>query len=130
MRTTTPHVTNENRGQVVYHVAGQTFRPTRKDPTLELTVSALGCLAAAKALRMRRASWIEEAIKAYAWIGTLTSGCEQTHWPDEVKDRLRTNARAIGQAVEDAYTCWRKAGRQLSTLRPIAATYRTEGSRY
>jgi hypothetical protein len=91
---------------------------------------AIGCLGAAKALRQTRASWVRDAFQQYGDQGSLISGIEREHWPEELKDRLRTNAREIGQAVADAYKCWRKAGRRVHTLRRIAENYRIEGSRY
>lgn len=107
----------------------QKLKPTKRDPDNKLTLEALGCLGAAKALRTTRASWVSEAYKAYGVKGPLTSGVEQEHWPEELKDRLRTNAREIGQAVEDAFKIWRRAGRRGS-LKNIACEYHVDGSRY
>jgi hypothetical protein len=104
-------------------------RPS-KTMRAEYAYQALGCLGAARNLRMTRASWVQEAYRLYGDRGPLISGVEQDHWPADVKDRLRTNARAIGQAVEDAYTLWRKAGKRAFTLQRIAADYRVDGSRY
>lgn len=106
------------------------FKPTRKDPANQHTLEALGCLEAARNLRKTRASWISEACAKHGWLGPLTSGCEQTHWPEELKDRLRANARAITKAHDDAFACWRKAGRQHATLRARLDDYRVPGSRY
>jgi hypothetical protein len=96
----------------------------------QYTLEALGCLGAARTLRQTRASWVRDAIKAYEWRGPLTSGVEQEHWPDDVKDRLRTNAREIASAIDDAVKLWRKAGKRLFTFRRTAAEYRVDGSRY
>lgn len=106
------------------------FKPTRKDPANQHTLEALSCLGAARNLRTTRASWVREAYAKYGDRGPLTSGCEQEHWPEELKDRLRANAREIGQAVMDAFACWRQAGRQHDTLRALLDDYHVDGSRY
>jgi hypothetical protein len=94
------------------------------------TLDALGCLGAARNLRITRASWLREAFATYGDQGSLISGIEREHFPEELKDRLRTNARAIATAVDDAFVCWRKAGRRTATLRRELDKYRVDGSRY
>lgn len=106
------------------------FKPTRKDPSNQITLEALGCLAAARNLRVTRVSWVKGAYALHGERGPLTSGCEQTHWPEELKDRLRANCREITKATEDAFVCWRQAGRQASTLRAILHDYHVDGTRY
>lgn len=106
------------------------MKPTRRDPDGVLTNQALGCLGAAKALRTTRASWVREAYAAYGDQGPLISGIERDHWPAELKDRLRVNARAITQAMDDAYKIWRQAGRRVETIRALQNDYRVDGSRY
>lgn len=73
---------------------------------------------------------MRDAYAQYGAQGPLTSGVEQTHWPDELKDRLRANAREIGQAVADAMTLWHKAGKRQHTFRREAQKYHVDGSRY
>lgn len=108
----------------------KSLKPTRRDPDNSISLQAIGCLGAARNLRLTRASWIQDAISQYGWTGPLISGCEQGHWPEDVKDRLRTNAREISAAHDDAFKLWRKAGRQFATLRGMLFAYTVDGSRY
>lgn len=107
-----------------------TIHATRKDPDNRLYLETIGILNAVRNLRTARASWIADAIRAHGWHGPLTSGCEQTHWPDDVKDRLRTNAREIGRGLDDAMKVWQSSGRRLHTFRAMLPAYQVEGSRY
>lgn len=106
------------------------MKPTKRDPNGQHTLEALGCLEAAKDLRKLRATMVQDAMTIYDWKGPLTSGCEQTHWPEEIKDLLRVNAQAIRLSTDHALKCWRQAGRRNETLRAILPQYHVEGSRY
>lgn len=106
------------------------FATTARDTNGQLLHESLGCLGALRNLRLTRASWVQEAIKAHGWQGPLISGVEQDHWPAEVKDRLRQNAREITQAADDAMRLWLRSGRRLHTFRNLLPLYHVEGSRY
>lgn len=93
---------------------------------------AIGILRAVRNLRRTRATLIQSAIEVHGWKGPLISGIEQDHWPAEIKDYLRTNAREISKGLDDAMTCWRKSGKRHHTfLRELhSGKYNVEGSRY
>lgn len=91
---------------------------------------AFGCLGAARNLRLTRLSRLTDAIREHGWHGPLISGVEQEHWPTELKDRLRANARAIGDAISDARKCWDRAGFRHARWLSVAETYRVDGIRY
>ena len=48
------------------------------------------------------------------------SGIYAEHFPESIKNDLRTYAHNIGVQIEQAYALWRKAGRRMHTLRPFA----------
>lgn len=104
--------------------------PTRRDPQGEITLQALGRLGAALSLRDTRADWLARCYRTYGDAGSLISGCERDHWPEDWKDRLRQNAHEIGDAVEDARTLWRRAGRTPQRFRETAQLYRRDDVRY
>jgi hypothetical protein len=83
-----------------------------------------------RVLRIGRASAVATAIENHGWHGPLISGVEQDHWPADVKDALRRNARAISRAMDNANNEWRKAGKRQHTFNRLLADYRVEGSRY
>jgi hypothetical protein len=103
---------------------------TKRDPDGTMYLETLGILRAARNLRLTRRAEIDTAVERYGWTGPIISGCEQDHWPEEVKDRLRTNAREIGQAISDAAKVWRDSGRRITTLRALLPGYRVDGIRY
>jgi hypothetical protein len=71
-------------------------RQARQDYALQ----AIGCLRSARNLRTTRASWVQEAYAQHGERGPLMSGIEQAHFPEDVKDLLRTNAREISKDLE------------------------------
>lgn len=88
-------------------------------------------LTKAQELRIARIRMVTEAYNEFGSEGTLISGVEREHWPPTVKDRLRANAREIGNLVEQARTAWRLAGRtDRKFVTYIAPIYRVEGCRY
>jgi hypothetical protein len=46
----------------------------------------------------------------YGEHGPWIAGGFQEHWPDEVKDTIRTHAKAFGDLLTRSYMCWMKAG--------------------
>ena len=91
---------------------------------------AIALLAEAKMLRQIRAQHLRVIFAVHGDQGSLISGVERDHFPEPIKDMLRSNARAIGAAIEDSLIFWRMAGRRRSTWRPLAEAARVEGSRY
>ena len=95
------------------------MRPTRKDPTNELTCEALMWA------DMIREWWLvrhAEAMRAYREHGdrgSLISGCEREHFPEPIKERLRGLAREQNNARAFSLRCWRMAGRRRATWRAI-----------
>lgn len=83
-----------------------------------------------KRLRTARARFVRAAFRNHGDHGALISGVERDHFPDEVKDLLRKNARAITEGMDQAQACWRASGKRLHTFRRVIANYRVDGSRY
>lgn len=106
------------------------LKPTRKDPANQHSKDALDFLGQALELRQERVRRVRQATKKFGWKGPLISGVEQEHWPTSVKDQLRTNARQITEATDNAFACWARAGRRFGSLRPLLDDYRVIGSRY
>jgi len=107
------------------------MKPTRRDSQNSHTRAALAWFAAAQ---HARASWADEVqanILQHGDVqGSHTSGCYNPAWPEDVKDRLRTLARYIGECTDRAYASWRAAGRKRDTIRPWQdAARRLEGGR-
>ena len=105
------------------------MRATRQDRQ-QAEARAIALLAEAKTLRQIRAQRLRVIFAAHGDQGSLISGIERDHFPEPIKDMLRSNARAIGVAVEDSLIFWRMAGRRRSTWRPLAEAARVDGSRY
>lgn len=96
-----------------------TLHPTRRDADNSWTAQAFAALLAAQRLRQSYAERLQWAISEYGDItGPPISGCYGEHFPDTVKDALRTRAREIGCATDRAVVCWRRSGRKLRTLQP------------
>ena len=67
-------------------------------------------------------SWDSEfsvARMKYGAHGPDVSGCGREHFPEEVKERLRTFARAISEASDMAYAA-RPRGVRMATMRKLA----------
>lgn len=100
---------------------------TKRDPFNRFTLSAYAHLAAAQDARVRYDALIQAAIADHGDLPigmSATSGVYNTAWPEPVKDRARFYARLIGEHVQLAYECWKRAGRRAD-FRPIAAQFRT-----
>jgi hypothetical protein len=106
------------------------MKNTRRDPEGTFTRSALEALQHAYNLRSKRAERVTALYHQHGALTPLTSGCEQTHFPEDEKDWLRANARYIAETVDYAIARWKSAGRRLDTLRPFIQQARHEGSRY
>ena len=59
---------------------------TAKDTDGTLALETVGILTAAYNLRRSRRAMIDDATARYGWTGPCISGCEEDHWPDDVKD--------------------------------------------
>lgn len=63
---------------------------------------------------------VSAALDTYGDHGTLISGCVQDHFPEVVKDTLRTLAYRASKEFSRSLTHWYAAGRRSSTWRKVA----------
>jgi hypothetical protein len=70
------------------------------------------------------------ALATYGDHGALISGCVRTHFPETIKDTLRTLARACSDHSDNGYAA-RPAGVHASTMVKLARAVATrDGSGY
>lgn len=74
-------------------------------------------MAAGKECADLRSAVIDAALEEYGSHGSLISGCVREHFPELVKDRLRSLAVAQNDAFDRSLAHWRKAGRRAETWR-------------
>lgn len=124
------------------------MKPTRRDPQLEKTRAAIAHLVAGQDARERYDRLLAAAMREYGdrhpytpdatgvrdgctvcgqgpHSPALISGICADHFPNPVKDALRTYARLIGEHTDQAWRLWQRAGRRpYETLRPMLQDYR------
>lgn len=92
---------------------------TRRDPSNIATGETFTWLVMAQRARQSWETRRQWAVNTYGDVsGNPTSGCYGPHFPAEVKNRLRFEARSIGLLETEACRHWRKAGRKQFTLKP------------
>lgn len=108
-------------GRYAYAAARMYYAQTRKDPQLLLTSAAIGELARRHALNAEWQTRVTQAVAEYGDAGpdgsrALISGVYRAHFPDAVKNTLRSLAHEQTACVDRAVQHLRDAGRTPRTI--------------
>lgn len=82
-------------------------------------LASLAYLQCARDTDRMYASAVDRALSAYGDHGSLVSGVVRAHFPDPVKDDLRTLARLATRYRDQSLAHWRAAGRSARTWRRL-----------
>ncbi len=80
---------------------------------------ALDALQQARAIDSAYQEAVQDALRTYGSQGSLISGIVRDHFPDEVKDLLRSRARALTYHRDRSVAHWQAAGKRLQTWRQL-----------